>query len=215
MGKEALEGRKGGSGGGREAAPHLLQELEVGLLVKGVVGHVLEEPPGEKGVTGGESVAGEGGHQGRTLMSRHWPWGPFPCQRWDSWGQSKVAGGKIGSSENSKDKEIPQTLFPERHQPSGLGDPAPGLCVGSEAEEEMAALSTVPENNQAQEVNSQAVSPGTGTPSAPSGPGFLGTFFFAYLLSLKCVHMFVCSPKQLLNEHVKIFQFVKENKNNS
>lgn len=69
--------------------------------------------------------------------------------------------------------------------------------MGSEAEEE--------DGSQAQEAGDTTCTLRSWVP---------GHFLFTYLPSVKCVHMFVCSPKQLLNEHVKIFEFVKENINN-
>lgn len=57
------EGRRG-----NDQFQDLLQELEVGLFVKCIVGHVLEEPPGEREVME-RLMVGEQGHQSWVTQS--------------------------------------------------------------------------------------------------------------------------------------------------
>jgi hypothetical protein len=56
-----LEKRKEGEG----LSQDLLQELEVRLFVKCVVGHILEEPPGEREIVEKRMMVGKRGLQSR------------------------------------------------------------------------------------------------------------------------------------------------------
>lgn len=55
-GEQEEQSRSGEGRRGWGQSRHLLQELEVGLFVKCVVGHVLEEPPAETEATGNRAI---------------------------------------------------------------------------------------------------------------------------------------------------------------
>lgn len=55
-GEQEEQSRSGEGRRGWGQSQDLLQELEVGLFVKCVVGHVLEEPPAETEATGNRAI---------------------------------------------------------------------------------------------------------------------------------------------------------------
>lgn len=72
----------------------LLQELEVGLFVKRIMGHVLEEPPREREAMG-RLKAGARSRQSQVARRPHIGLeAPLPCHVWEPLGRRKLGESK-------------------------------------------------------------------------------------------------------------------------